>query len=380
MTQKFRVGIVGLKPEISWAARAHVPALRKLSDRFEISGVANTGLASAQEAATAYDIPHAFEDAEALARSSDVDLVAVTVRVPYHRELVKAAVDAGKHVYCEWPLGNGVAEGIEMADMVREKGVLGVIGTQARVAPEILYLRKLIEDGYVGEVLSSTITAQGRSWGPVHTDYKNRAYLLDNKNGASMLTIPFGHTIAAVRDVLGDFSALTAMIENRRKEILLPEIDKIVPFDTPDQIAVAGRIGPGNVPIMMHYRGGMPRGKHGFEWEINGTKGDLRVTGLHGGTQQVQLTIDGGQGVDAPFEKIDLPSEFSGGDWPDHIYPSNVARIYARMADDLERGTNTAPSFDDGVALHRVIDAMERASAGQNWERIDAPNRPLPIT
>lgn len=377
MADRIRVGIVGLKPEISWAARAHIPALRKLPDLFEIAGVANTSLASAEEAAAVYDIPRAFADVRELAASPDIDLIAVTVRVPFHLDLVRAAVDAGKHVYCEWPLGNGLAEAEEMAAMVRDKGVLGVAGTQARVAPEILYLRRLVENGYVGEVLSSTITAHGRSWGPVHTDFVNRGYLLDNRNGASMLTIPFGHTLAAVRDVLGNFSALTAIIENRRKEILLPETGKIVPFDAPDQIAVCGRIGA-NVPIVMHYRGGMPRGDSGFEWQINGTTGDLRVTGLHGGAQQVQLTLEGAQGVDDPFRQIDLPPDHVAGDWPDHIYPSNVARLYARMGADIQNGTQTAPTFDDAVELHRVIDTMERASAERAWLPVDAPNRPLP--
>ncbi len=155
MADKIRVGIVGLKPEISWAARAHIPALRKLSDMFEIAGVANTSLASAEEAAQVYDIPRAFANVEALAQSPDIDLIAVTVRVPFHLELVKAAVDAGKHVYCEWPLGNGLAEAEVMAEMVRAKGVVGVAGTQARVTPEILYLRQLVQDGYVGEVLAA---------------------------------------------------------------------------------------------------------------------------------------------------------------------------------------------------------------------------------
>jgi predicted dehydrogenase len=378
MANRIRVGIVGLKPDVSWAARAHIPALRKLPDLFEITGVANTSLASAETAADTFGIPRAFGDVTALAESPDVDVVAVTVRVPYHLELVKAAVDAGKHVYCEWPLGNGLAEAETMAKMVRDKGVIGVAGTQARVAPEILYLRKLVQDGYVGEVLSSTVTAHGRSWGPTHTDFPNRGYLLDNRNGASMLTIPFGHTVAAVREVLGDFSVLTALIENRRKTILLPETGETVPFDTPDQVAVCGRIG-GDAPIMMHYRGGMPRGDTGLRWEINGTSGDLRVTGLHGGAQQVQLTIEGAQGVDDPFRKMELPASYAAGDWPDHIYASNVARLYARMGADIRDGTQTAPSFDDAVELHRVIDVMERAAASQEWLPVEAPNRPLPI-
>ena len=47
--------------------------------------------------------------------SPEVDLVVVTVKVPHHRELVPSALEAGKHVYCEWPLGNGLAEARKLA-------------------------------------------------------------------------------------------------------------------------------------------------------------------------------------------------------------------------------------------------------------------------
>ena len=163
--QRFKVGIVGLQPGRSWAARAHVPALRALSETFEIVGVANTSLASAEKAAAATGLPRAFADVAELIAAPEVDIVTVTVKVPPHLEIVKAAIEAGKHVYCEWPLGNGLAEAEELAALARTEGVLGVVGTQARVAPEIEYLRQLIADGFVGEVLSTTLVARGGGWG-----------------------------------------------------------------------------------------------------------------------------------------------------------------------------------------------------------------------
>jgi predicted dehydrogenase len=149
--QRFRVGIVGLEPGRGWAARAHVPALRALSDSYEIVGVANTSLASAQRAAAALGLPRAFNDVAELVSAPEVDIVTVTVKVPHHLEVVKAAIEAGKHVYCEWPLGNGLAEAEELAELAKAKSILGVVGTQARVSPEIEYLKQLIMDGFVGE-------------------------------------------------------------------------------------------------------------------------------------------------------------------------------------------------------------------------------------
>jgi predicted dehydrogenase len=128
---------------------------------FEIIGVSNTSKASAEAATAATGLPRAFADVADLVAAPEVDIVTVAVKVPPHLEIVKAVIGAGKHVYCEWPLGNGLAEAKEMAALVQVKGVLGVVGTQARVTPEIEYLRHLIADGFVGDVLSTTVVARG---------------------------------------------------------------------------------------------------------------------------------------------------------------------------------------------------------------------------
>jgi hypothetical protein len=98
--QRFRVGIVGLEPGRGSAARAHVPARRALSASYEIVGIANTSLASAQRAAAALGLPRAFNDVAELVSAPEVDIVTVTVKVPHHVEVVKAAIEAGKQVYC----------------------------------------------------------------------------------------------------------------------------------------------------------------------------------------------------------------------------------------------------------------------------------------
>src|SRR3546814_1499805 len=98
---RIRVGFIGLNPGIHWAAMAHIPALEALPNDYEVVGVANTSLASAKRAAQAFGLPLAFENAHALVSSPEIDLVVVTVKVPYHHQLVTAALNAGKHVYCE---------------------------------------------------------------------------------------------------------------------------------------------------------------------------------------------------------------------------------------------------------------------------------------
>ena len=68
-------------------------------------------------------MPLAFCDAEKLAQHPDVDLVTVSVKVPDHYLPVMAAIEAGKHVYCEWPLGRNTDEAVRMRDAANRKGV-----------------------------------------------------------------------------------------------------------------------------------------------------------------------------------------------------------------------------------------------------------------
>ncbi|MCS0462886.1 MULTISPECIES: Gfo/Idh/MocA family protein [Rhizobium] len=362
--QPFKIGIVGVQPGRSWAARAHIPALRTLADSFEIVGIANTSKASAQAAAAEMGVSKAFAGVAELITSPEVDIVTVAVKVPPHFEIVKAAIEAGKHVYCEWPLGNGLAEAREMAALVKARGVLGVVGTQARFAPEIEYLRHLILDGFVGEVLSTTLVARGGTalGGGTIPDAKTYGYLLDRANGATMLTIPVGHTLAALRDVLGEVVEVSAITATRRPTATANDTGEKLPVLAPDQVLVSGVLSSG-APISIHYRGGAARDGDGLFWEIHGTEGDIRVSGSSGHVQMVHLSLMGARGGDTAFHAIDIPSSYRTG-WPEDAEPGNVARLYAKMAQDLREGTHTAPSFEDAVAVHRVIDAIERAAEG----------------
>jgi len=360
--QRFGVGIVGVEPGRSWAARGHIPALRALSETFDIIGIANTTKASAEAAATATGVPRAFADVAELVAAPEVDIVTVAVKVPPHFEIVKAAIGAGKHVYCEWPLGKGLAEAEEMAALANAKGVLGVVGTQARVAPEIAHLRQLIADGFVGEILSTTLVARGGALqgGGSIPDKKTFAYLLDRANGATLLTIPVGHTLAALRDVFGALAQVSSVLAVRRPTALAIDTGEMLPVTAPDQVLVSGVFASG-VPISLHYRGGAARDDDGLFWEIHGTQGDIRVSGPSGHTQMVQLSLKGARGEARTFEPLEVPASYRDG-WPQDVEPGNVARLYALMARDLREGTRCAPGFDDAVALHRVVAAIEASA------------------
>src|SRR4051794_4999669 len=218
---RIRVGIVGASASRGFASIAHLPALQSLP-QFEIAAVCTTRQETAEAAARHYGVPLAFSDPETLARHPGVDLVTVSVKVPDHYRPVMAAIEAGKHVYSEWPLGRDTAEAIRMLDAAERSGARHVVGLQGQMSPAINYVKDLIAEGYVGRVLTATMIGVAPNWGAAI----DRAYQADRTNGANLMTITGGHQIDALCHCLGEFRELTAFAVSQRDRIPLEQPEK----------------------------------------------------------------------------------------------------------------------------------------------------------
>src|SRR5437867_5147697 len=281
------VGIIGVSPVRGWAATAHIPALRALPN-YEIRALSAHSVESARAAGQAFRVTAAFSDHEQLLTQPDIDVVAVTVKVPHHRELVSAALAAGKAVYCEWPLGRDLDDARAMAVLADEQGARTVVGLQARQAPAIDFVQELLNDGYVGEVLSTTMVGLSV---PGDVVGQPNAYMLDKTNGANVLTIAVGHSLDPLSYVLGEFADLSAVSDLRRPLITIEETGEQIVKTAADQIAVIGTLKAGAI-ASSHVPEGVAGGT-GFLWEINGTDGTLRITADAAYPELYPLTVAG---------------------------------------------------------------------------------------
>src|SRR5438093_7414075 len=354
------VGIIGVSSVRGWAATAHIPALRALPN-YEIRALSGHSAESARAAGKVFGVSAVFSDHKQLVSQPDIDVVAVTVKVPHHRELVSAALDAGKAVYCEWPLGRDLDEARAMAALAAKQGVRTVVGLQARQAPAIEFVRELLRDGYVGEVLSTTMVGLSI---PGDVVGQANAYMLDRTNGANLLTVPFGHSLDVLNYVLGEFAELSAVSAVRRPLITIEETGEQIAKTAVDQIAVIGTLTSGAI-ASIHIREWVAGGT-GFLWEINGTEGTLRITADFALPEIFPLTVSGSQGRKEPTE-LAVPAALMQK-WPtltslEGAPAFNVARAYAAFAADIENGTHAAPDFADAVRRHEVIAAIERSAA-----------------
>src|SRR3954451_471067 len=361
------VGIVGVSPVRGWAATAHIPALRALPN-YEIRALSAHSAESARAAGEAFGVGAVFSDHEQLVTQPDIDVVAVTVKVPHHRELVSAALSAGKAVYCEWPLGRDFDDARAMAALAAEQRVRTVVGLQARQAPATERVQQLLSEVYVGEVLSTTMVGLSVVGDVV---VRPNAYMLDKTNGANALTIAVGHSLDLLNYVLGEFADLSAVSELRRPLITIEETGEQIVKTAADQIAVIGTLTSGAIATI-HVREAVAGGT-GFLWEINGTDGTLRISADAAQPQIFPLTVAGARGANEPAELQAPPT--STQRWPaltglEGAPAYNVGRAYAAFAADIDNGTHTVPDFADAVRRHEVIAAIERSAA--SGERVKA--------
>jgi predicted dehydrogenase len=347
------VGIIGVHPDRGWASTAHVPALRDLP-QFRLSALSHNRIEVAQAAAQKFGFDQAVSSTEELVNHPDVELVVITVRVPEHLQLVTAALQAGKSVFSEWPLGMNLLDAEAMGNLAASKGVHTMIGLQTRANPTIRHIRKLVAEGYVGEVLSASVIGSGIAWGEELEDAFR--YTLDPSNGASMVHVPFAHTMDALAFALDDkFLSASGTLVTRRATIRIVESHEVVPLAVADQIAFTGRLASGAL-VTSHFRGGLSRATN-FHLEINGSKGDLLLTSPVGYVGIGGFNLAGAQAGEN-LHPISVPGDF-GPD--DDVLTGNVKKLYELFASDMLSGTRQSPTFESAVQLHRLINAVEKS-------------------
>src|SRR5438067_3406208 len=289
MAEKLRLGLIGASVRGTWSSRSHLPALQASSDA-ELTAVCTTRADSAEAARRAWGARQAFDDWRRMIASPEIDAVAVVVRVPSHYAPTKVALEAGKHVYCEWPLGRTTAEAVELAALAKAGGLVTAVGLQARVNPAVMHMKELVEAGFVGEVLAIHVSLMREG---VLSRPSHRTWQRDAELGANTLTIANGHTVDAMRFVAGDFRRLSAVVATHAKQWLDTGTNTLLDVTSPDNVLLSGRLANGAVASV--HVGAIPFAGSGYRMEIYGRDGTLVATGadspqlsevfLHGATR-----------------------------------------------------------------------------------------------
>lgn len=343
-----------------WASKTHIPALQR-SAKHQITAVATSRMESAVQSAAALGASHAFADYKELCESPEVDLVIVSVKVPFHYDAVKTAVAAGKHVYCEWPLAVTAEQAEELAVIADQAQIHHAVGLQARQSAAIQEVKQRLERGEIGRILSCTLYVSTQGKGRI-TD-RNSAYLLKEENGASLLSINGGHSLDVLGYLLGDFKELSAIMNCNDVEATLLETGEKVEKDTADQIMIQGTLNQG-ASVSVHIQGGT---YPDFRMEIHGEKGVFRLKQHHsvGHVQFGNLLVQQKLYSSIHFVANSDDSQFEtiyGAEDPAQSPMLDVWKAHDLLAKDIHDGTFITPNFHDAVRLHRLLESIRAAA------------------
>ncbi len=267
-----------------------------------------------------------------------------------------AALRAIKGVFCEWPLGANLAEAEEMATFAKAHGLKTIIGLQGRSDPTLMYARDLINDGYVGDVLTanlSVISQQALERGA------GRIWQRERKNGANTLTIAGGHGIDGLCCVLGEFDELAARVTTRIKAWKSTETGQDMPVDSPDSISIAGVLKSGaEVSVQV---AAMPFNPSGSRLEIYGREGTMVISSPRAlSTGPNVLYAAKGS---APLAEMQVPDKYTlVPEGTPSGPPRNVAQTYARAAHAFSSDAGFEVDFDLAVTRHKMLEMIERSA------------------
>jgi len=296
-----------------------------------------------------------------LVANPDVDLVVIIVKVPEHYELIQIAINAGKHIYCEWPLALNQAEATDILQLATTKRIRHVSGLQARANPAINYVKDLLKEDYLGEVLSVNVSYSMPSF-PTAGDTIDQAhaYLLDIKNGANQLTITAGHLLDGISYMTGPLAKVSAALETQHKEVNIIETGEVIQADAPDYVALHGMLTSGAL-LAGQFRNSMIAG---LTIDIIGTKGEISMKSKDGLMfQWDSFILQAAIGANKDYHTLIVPSHYY------HLDPQsvstiayNIAQLYIQFANDLHNDTYTTPDFQTGNELHYVLDHIIKSA------------------
>ena len=354
--KKIRVGLIGASASYGWGRRSHIPALLALPE-YELTAVCTTRQETSEESAKHHGVPLAFHDYHEMVMHPDIDLVSVSVRVPFHYPMVMAALEAGKHVFCEWPLGTNLQEAKEMAALARSKGVRHMVGLQARADPALLRLKELLAEGYAGEVLTCSMSTF--SPGMLMRD-SGRAWMADVKKGAHTLSIATGHAMDAVCFCVGEFTEVSGRVSTQVPQLDVQDTGEKIDVTSPDNVLVSGVLDNGGVASV--HVASVPWHGTGWRMEVYGREGTL-VASSDQMVQVAKIRLRGGRSEDGGLEEIPVPDRLIR--IPEEVpegAPFNVAQMYRRLSEAIHSNVSAEPDFDLAVTRHRMLDAIQQSS------------------
>jgi len=300
----------------------------------------------------------------------DIDIIDICTPGDSHMPIAIAAAAAKKHILCEKPLANTLAEAQQMWNAATKAGVIHMVCHNYRRCPAVALAKQLIDTGKIGKIYHYRGTYL-QDW-IVDPAFPRVWRLMKSRAGSGSLGDILSHTMDLSRYLVGEPVEVNGLLETFITERPLPDDPaKKGPVDVDDAALSLVRYDNGAVGYLEGTRFATGR-KNYNRFEINGAKGSI-VWDLEQ-LNDLQLYVE--EGPNSGFRTIsvtDAKHPYVGAWWPSgHIigYEHSFTHTVYDFLRAIAEQKLPSPSFEDGYKNQRVLDAIERSAQDRKWVKI----------
>lgn len=380
MADKLKVGIISA----NWSLKVHGAAWRRI-EGVEVAAICTSRQETAERAAREHDIPKAYWSHEEMSADPDLDIIDVGTRPSFRFPMVMAALRNGKHVYDALPFATSLANAEAMRDAQKAAGVVGVVDAQFRWAPHAQQMKAMIDAGFIGrplgfnvQLMLPLIVANGKAYPySAYSEHTDPYYWLAEKSSGGSAWRNFAtHSLLFLTHLIGPVEEATGMLTTGVPEWHLPNGEVLRP-ETHDLGSATLRMANGAIGSLQ--AGWCVPDTEGWRVEIWGDRGRLLLVDdsfgnfpsarLYAGDGRLltygqrtcaEVTVDPAlYAVPGMANTSAEPRPFAAMDW-----------MFKHMVDAIHSGTEGSPSFTEAAAVHRVVEAVERADIERRWVRV----------
>jgi len=385
MTREIGIGVIAM----GWMGMTHSRAYQQVVNRFPGSGIvprlkvcADTDSDRNSEACRRFGFERSVEDWREVLADPEVEVVSITAPNVLHREMCLAALEAGKHVFCEKPVGRKPAETQEIAEAAVASGLHTFTGFCYRWSPVVQHLLELIQKGRLGQL----------------THYRGRFFCGYGHNPHSVLSWRFDQAVAGY-GVLGDLMShavdMALMLAGPLEEVVSEAETFIAERPLPSQAGTHFAVsegGPTEPVTNEDYVGAMVRFANGARgtlevcrvmggadcehtFELNGTKGSARWSFER--MNELELYLDDQAGERPGYARLQTRPGFPGHD---DFNPGGAVGLGYEDLTTIEvheflrgvaAGVPVEPGFDQIARVAAVQAAMARSWQSRTWETVN---------
>lgn len=382
MTDTIGVGLVGYK----FMGRAHSNAYRQVAAFFpdvklrpNLTAICGRDEAAVKAAADQFGWQSYETDWKTLVARSDIGLIDISTPGDSHAPIAIAAASNGKHIFCEKPLANTLAEAKQMLAAVQQAGVVGMVNFNYRRVPAVQLARSLIQSGRLGQIYHwRAVYLQDWIMDP---NFPLVWRLQKDVAGAGTLGDLGAHIIDLARMLVGEISEITGLTETFIKQ-------RPVLAGTTGGLGAAGSDTMGEVTVddaalfLARFVNGavgtfevtrFAKGRANYNsFEINGSKGSLRFNLER--MNELEVLLEDEQADVAGFRNVLVTNgaahPYLSAWWPaghiigwEHTFTHGVYDLLNGIA----ASQSPDPTFEDGMRCQAILEAIEQSAGSRQW-------------